>query len=101
MSPDFADATRADSSSFTTCEGSGRRATGSSLEELMEVFSMGKVSTAFGTLPPGMYYDTERSDIAPTQSRLRAFGAAGPSSKARGSGAARELRPAGRTQETR
>src|ERR1700691_1854109 len=101
MSPAFAAATRADSSSFTTCEGSGRRATGSSLEELMEDFPTGKVSTAFRTLPPRMYYDTGRSEIAPTQSRLRPFDAAGPSSKARGSGGARELRPAGGTLETR
>src|SRR5271154_5132437 len=45
----------------------------------MEDFSPGKVSSAFGTLPPGMYYDNQRGGIAPTQSHGRAFGAAGPS----------------------
>src|SRR5580658_3551218 len=61
MSPALAAATSCGSSSLTTCEGSGRRGVGSSLDELIGDFSNGKVSTAFGLTLPGMYYDTERS----------------------------------------
>src|SRR5580700_8747412 len=56
MSPDFAAPTRADSSSFTTCEGRGRDCTGSNLGGLMEDFSIPKGSTVLQSIrnPLGM-----------------------------------------------
>src|SRR5580658_10406254 len=89
MSPALAAATSCGSSSLTTCEGSGRRGVGSSLDELIGDFSNGKVSTAFGLTSPGMYYDTERSLCA---SMLTAF---------RGNGRSRLAHPVGRPDADR
>ena len=60
ISPAFAAATSADSSSLTTVEGNGSGRTGSSLGELIENLSIQKRSIAFDVLLAGMYYHSGR-----------------------------------------